>query len=675
MGTFTITQRTPNRERLYLYPNNDISNCTEWTPNGDSTNWRCVDDNRLTPDYDSTYISMASDKAYVDLLDIQDNVGTGNIDYIRVHSMARSDIPERSQMEYYVLISTVTEHYYDPGSLEDYTTYTEVEEGDDNITVMANHIYYHSDRTDTDYVYKDFGANHFSTVTHCFACYVPDKGALNAYAYFWAMSDELGDSTSWNNSLEFFFRNYNGAVRFFLKNTDSVAGDQADFYVGSESTWYYVKIHRDGVGNVTAEIYSDAAMTVLLDTLTVNNDTTTREFRYLYAIAGRDTGNNISCDVEVKNLSLTCGNVLSACGYFESDLKYLTTAWRKTFYTWDENPSTGNRWNWSQISNLAIGIKAKSYTIPTLEQTTTIRPSGHISTQLEAYSSGGESCPATNWACVENSSDNCGVLNGTFAVASKADVYNLDNTGLPGATPINSVTVFGRMRAFTGCGVTADDTGRLLLKTGGLVYFSDLFSLTNNFELYSHTWTNNPNTGVAWTVADIEALLAGVELTNDDMTADCGYEAYSLPKCSYLYVVVNYSIGVQVEVQCTQLYAEIGYSPSTVTCILSKPQEISTSHDRNSAIINFWNGDREVFDISRSGKSMVLTGSEYGADINPCSRITCIRNIARNGAEIEIGGLNRDFFNGNYRILQFGWNLVSEKPVYYKWFLELESAD
>ena len=110
---------------------------------------------------------------------------------------------------------------------------------------------------------------------------------------------------------------------------------------------------------------------------------------------------------------------------------------------------------------------------------------------------------------------------------------------------------------------------------------------------------------------------------------------------------------------------------------MPKPQEISTNHDRNINMINFWNGEREVYDVNRSGKSMVLTGeiTDGNPDVtNACDQIICVRDMVRDGTTITISGLNPVYFNGEYRINSFGWKKIVEKPENYEWVLELESA-
>ena len=66
MAQFSITQSNPKREKIYLYPESDVSSCTEWTAHGESQNWACVDEDRDSPDYLTTYVSMATDTDTLD---------------------------------------------------------------------------------------------------------------------------------------------------------------------------------------------------------------------------------------------------------------------------------------------------------------------------------------------------------------------------------------------------------------------------------------------------------------------------------------------------------------------------------------------------------------------------------------------------------------------------------
>jgi len=89
MGTFTINQIKVGKN-LYLYPNDHGCNI-DLTPEGDAKNCECVDDLRLNPDEDSTYVySSATDLNY-DLYELPDHTTeTGTINYEHIYAKAKS---------------------------------------------------------------------------------------------------------------------------------------------------------------------------------------------------------------------------------------------------------------------------------------------------------------------------------------------------------------------------------------------------------------------------------------------------------------------------------------------------------------------------------------------------------------------------------------------------------
>jgi len=105
---------------------------------------------------------------------------------------------------------------------------------------------------------------------------------------------------------------------------------------------------------------------------------------------------------------------------------------------------------------------------------------------------------------------------------------------------------------------------------------------------------------------------------------------------------------------------------------LQNPNEVSTDHSRNVKMLNFWNGDREVYDLERSGKSMILKGIEWE---DACTTIQCVRDMGLNGSDITLSNLTPDCFNGTYKIVSFGWKQVSKAPEVFEWILQLEDCN
>lgn len=346
----------------------------------------------------------------------------------------------------------------------------------------------------------------------------------------------------------------------------------------------------------------------------------------------------------------------SCATYYQSNEKPLTSTWSKKSYVWNTNPSTGSSWTWDDIDNLFIGVRGKNNEPETQELSVTLRPTsmGHEK-NLNAT-------PDTrnNWDCVDEVN-----LDTSDYVYIEDSNMGLDLYGLSTATVgnITSVTVYGKVK-HVGSGV-----GQLYIRTHNSNYSGDAHVLSSNWGLISKTWSTNPNTGLAWTQTEIDNLEAGIKL----VSTDDGDSAL----CSQLYVIVTHEPEVTQTIQVAQCYAEVGYTPASTSCILNKPEEISLNHDRNVKMLNFWNGERVVYDLNRSGKTTVMKGMEYynSSCANPGDRISCIKDLGKNGATITIEDLDMPCFNGDYKIRSFGWKLISNCPETYEWILELEDTE
>ncbi len=244
------------------------------------------------------------------------------------------------------------------------------------------------------------------------------------------------------------------------------------------------------------------------------------------------------------------------------------------------------------------------------------------------------------------------------------DLYDFENSGGGLGTVVSlDVKFVTDNAAEDDCEYIAHIDSNGTMAEGSITYSG------SNLSLQTVSFLTDPDTGVAWLEAGINAVIAGVEVF-PEVDTNCANKKHRIIQ---MYLQVNHTKAVNPEIRVTQQNLVVGYTPTPSTCYLNKPDEISTNHARNVKMFNFWNGEREVYDLNRSGKSMVLTGSEqYGGS---CDKIICVRNMARNGAIVTVSELNPNYFNGDYRITSFGWNKISEKPEHYKWILDLEAAD
>lgn len=227
------------------------------------------------------------------------------------------------------------------------------------------------------------------------------------------------------------------------------------------------------------------------------------------------------------------------------------------------------------------------------------------------------------------------------------DLYEIEDWTHSTTGSINWIKVTGLVKcvdhvpAYTEC--------YLLLQPDIYSEYSESKPLTNAYQEVRWAWYKRPDTLEDWEFTDIANLEIGIGMLCGDST---------------------------VTIRCTQLYATVNFT-NTDYCYLNKPTTISTDHQRNIKMFNFWDGSREVYDLNRSGKTMVLEGTEFVSSscTNPCQRIICTRNMGRAGNPITVSGLNPNYFNGEYRIRRFGWKRISEKPDVFDWIMELEDNE
>jgi len=96
-----------------------------------------------------------------------------------------------------------------------------------------------------------------------------------------------------------------------------------------------------------------------------------------------------------------------------------------------------------------------------------------------------------------------------------------------GSGTINNIKVYCRM-----VGLGGTEQSKCLAYVNSVLYYGDVETLTTSWASYSKTWTKNPNTGLDWTWDNIDALIIGVALNNNNGT---------VAKCTQVYVEVDYT--------------------------------------------------------------------------------------------------------------------------------------
>lgn len=358
--------------------------------------------------------------------------------------------------------------------------------------------------------------------------------------------------------------------------------------------------------------------------------------------------------------------------YYQSTNQDVCDSYKKFKYGWAKNPLTTMNWEWVDLEDLEIGVgllsSAMSYN---MEETLKSDGAGHYTewTAPTRSCACSPECDGTNWkhvnpnywACCYSGLPSCHIIRDE-AEATGNETYTYENGC--GLGTVNNVTVLIKAKRGSFGDWSDNSYLRGMLRIGGNDYYSDKWDLETSYKWYSYTWNNNP-AGGTWNWAAVNAL----EVGHNSYESSEGLNYY----IEQVLVKVNYTYNdVVPEIRCTQTYAEVNYT-CDVECVLNKPQQISINHVRNIKMLNFWDGSRKVYDLNRSGKSMVLSGAENGT--SSCSTILCVRNMARDGAMITVSGLTPSYYNGDYRIKQFGWRKIGEKPKHYKWILALENAD
>ncbi|MHA1289722.1 MAG: glycoside hydrolase family 78 protein, partial [Candidatus Thorarchaeota archaeon] len=117
-----------------------------------------------------------------------------------------------------------------------------------------------------------------------------------------------------------------------------------------------------------------------------------------------------------------------------------------------------------------------------------------------------------------------------YRTVGTSDIYDLyslsDHTG---SGLINSVKIYIVVRVIAG----QDCNFKIVIKTGGSVYKTNSIQhSTSTWTTYATEYTTNPQTGQAWTWAEIDSLQAGVGII-----CDWGEDGF----CTQVYVVVDYT--------------------------------------------------------------------------------------------------------------------------------------
>ncbi|MDW8068568.1 MAG: hypothetical protein RML46_06625 [Anaerolineae bacterium] len=116
-----------------------------------------------------------------------------------------------------------------------------------------------------------------------------------------------------------------------------------------------------------------------------------------------------------------------------------------------------------------------------------------------------------NYQAVDDGTDANGDTDYVFTTTAGAqDIYTFqDLTAVhPGAVAVQGVAIDWIARRSD----AGSRTARPLLRISNTNYYGTSITLPESYQIFQSTWATNPNTGTSWTVADVNNLLAGIEL-------------------------------------------------------------------------------------------------------------------------------------------------------------------
>jgi hypothetical protein len=244
------------------------------------------------------------------------------------------------------------------------------------------------------------------------------------------------------------------------------------------------------------------------------------------------------------------------------------------------------------------------------------------------------------------------------------DVFGFEDAGITSGS-ISRVDL-----SFVASNLGGDDcTYRTHLFQDSSHVSQDTIHSTGVNNIFSHSYYSTPSGG-SWDWDSLSEVTGGVEIIPNSNPASDEHR-----KLIQLYLRAYYTLIGSPEIRVKKLYIEVFYFPYENSVELNVPEEISSDHKRNTRILNFWNGTREVYDVNRREKSLLLRGREYSPNQDAWDEFTKLREIGKRGSTVEINDLSINYFNGEYKIRSFNYRVISERPMTYEWAIELEDVN
>jgi PKD repeat protein len=158
------------------------------------------------------------------------------------------------------------------------------------------------------YLVKDYGAGYFQNVDIRFTLRFDAAGADGAISAALALGMASG-CMSTGNGIKLYVGPYRAAgniCKFILYLVDGATSLTYDISVNLTygQTYYCKLIRTSGSTTATCYIYSNAAMTVLVDTLQITHASVNNNFRYIYAACTRNVASWLWCSFQHYNIRI-----------------------------------------------------------------------------------------------------------------------------------------------------------------------------------------------------------------------------------------------------------------------------------------------------------------------------------------------------------------------------------
>lgn len=195
---------------------------------------------------------------------------------------------------------------------EDLSTYTEVDPNSHISATSSRMTGTDINRNETAYAYCDKGADYFDALDIDFDIFTSNLDSNDILGVF-GVSNTLNHIGAFGTSdIKVLFYYPSGGSRGLYLGT----GGGLDSMVISLNTPYYCTLERAaGSANVSLNVYSNAARTTLLDTLTGTMAVASTKHRYAFGIASQYTNNNYAASGYVENVvinAIVVGNPVYA---------------------------------------------------------------------------------------------------------------------------------------------------------------------------------------------------------------------------------------------------------------------------------------------------------------------------------------------------------------------------